>query len=189
MATVTKRWCQWADDTGFVEYTYDDTVSSGFPHGKLTGFNWTNPSSTPEILRMTLEPGVTGAVLSAGVVSSIPLAAGSPVPFLSGEPVVVAGVTFAINSNAAVGATSISVTPQSIASSIPSGTPVECPLPEISIPAAGQQGNLPAFFGGQAINSSQSIGVSNLGIPMQTLTGHGGTTLTVPPATLGCAGD
>lgn len=188
MATVTKTWCDFANDNGSITYSFDSTVSSGFPHGKMTSIAWANAAAQPETVRITLEPGQTGADLQAGVVNSIPLAAASPVPMASGETVVVGGVSFTTSAVVVVGATSIPVTSQSIGALIPAGSSVESPLPEVTIPASGQEGHLPAFFGGTAISSTDSVNLTNLGIPMQTITGLGGHTLTVPPADLGCAG-
>ncbi len=187
MAIITHQWCGLTGDQGHVSYSYDDTVTSGFPHGKMTAFVWVNDTDQPGLVRMTLQPGVTDSDLVAGLVSSIPLAAASPVPTLSGETVMVADVSFTANASAAVGVTSLSVTPQVIDTLLLAGSEVNAPLPDITIPEQGGSATLPAFFGGGNVSSSGSLNLTNLGIPMQQVQGKLGPII-VPPAILGCAG-
>lgn len=188
MATVTKQWCSWDADAGTVSYQFDDTVATGFPHGKLTAFTWANGSSNLQLITMTLEPGVTSADIPAGTVTSIPVAAGLKTPVVSGTPINVGGASFTASGNEAVGATSIAVQSQVIGVLIPSGSQVENPLPSVTIPASGQTAPLPAFYGGGQVGSNGSVSVASANVPMQQITSHGINFVTIP-ATLNCAGN
>lgn len=188
MATITKQWCAWDADTGKVSYQFDNTVSTGFPFGKLTALTWTNSSANQQLITITLEPGVTSADIPAGTVTSIPVAAGLKAPISNGQPVVVGGVTFTASANGAVGATSIAVQSQAVGALIPSGSQVEQPLPAVTIPASGQTAPVPAFYGGGNVGSTGSVSVAAAGVPMIQVTTPHGTFVTVP-ATLNCAGN
>ena len=187
MATVTKQWCSWDSDEGTVSYSYDDTVSAGFPHGKLTAFVWANSSVDQQLITITLEPGTTASDLS-GSVTSIPLAAATLTPTPNGATVAIAGVNFTASGNSPTGSTSITVTAQDPGTTIPAGSQVEVPLPTLTIPASGGTATLPVFYGGGTVNSSGSVSVSGFGVPMQQITTPHGTFVAIP-ANLDCAGN
>lgn len=185
MATITKQWCSGDADTATISYTFDNTVATGFPHGKLTGISWANSSADPQFAIITLLPGSTSADTPAGTITSLPVSAGLVTPVPSGQPVVVGGVTFIANGNAAVGATSIAVQSQVTSVDIPSGSQIQVPLPRITIPASGQTSTAPALFGGGTLNSTGSVNVTPLAIPMQQITTPHGN-FVQPPANLAC---
>lgn len=193
MAIITKQWCGWGgtdgsgNDNGKVSYQYDDTVSAGFPHGKLTAFTWVNGSSIAELITLTLRPGDTGTPINVGAVTSIPLAVASATPVPNGATVQVGGVSFVANGNTAVGAAAIAVQSHSIGAQIPAGSQVTVPLPAITIPALGQTAPLPAFYGGGTVNPTGSVNLTAVGVPMIQFTAHGQNFVAVP-ADLTCTG-
>lgn len=185
MTILTKQWCQWGGGNGKVSFSYDDTVAAGFPFGKMTAITWQNSSTTAELVSMTLRPGDTGSTINAGTVSSIPLAAGSRVPLLTGMTVLVGAFAFTASGNVAVGGTSIPVTPQAIGSPIPAASTVYVPLPAITIPAFGQTAQLPPFYGGGTVQPTDTVNIAGQNIPMGQITSHG-QQFPDPPADLTC---
>ena len=185
MAAVQKQWCAWDNDLGRVMYTYDDVTLI------MQSIDWNNQSQLGQQVTITLLPGVTGAQVGPGNVTSIPLAAGSQVSMAANSPLTLQTgngnqTNFIVATNVKVGDLSISVKAQTVAQAIPAGAQVLSVLPTMQIPPVGQQVLEPPPYN-VTVGSTGSVSVAAQNIPMVTITSHGLQFLT-PPAILTCGG-
>jgi hypothetical protein len=185
MAIINKPLGSWDSDLGTLTYDYDDTVTTGFPFGKFVGFRWDNGAPYSVAVQLTLEPGVTSADMLAVLVTAIPMGGGLKTPIYAGLTAVVGGIdfggiSFTVAANAAVGATAIAVTGQTLLDVLPSGSQVQQPMPPFVIPASGGTATESAFYSNLVVGSTDSVNLTSLNVPMISYVSHGITFVALP---------